>query len=387
MTRLSKKELLEELESISKEHCGGSIPSALDVKKYSDFSPIDYRKVWEVWENVEEEFTGRNGGGEKYSREEHRNEISRTEDSCEIIESIQEISERKLDGKTPTLDEFREYSEFNYKNVEYTYGSWSKTLIEAGFEPHCYRNLSKEEIEEGLIELSEEKGRAPTRAEVDDELPWSSSLYHKRYGSFTDAVRDITEYDPENRNMDYNWEIPDECLLFEIECLKDRLGRVPSKNDMNTHGVYSVMPYRSRFGSYGNAVEKVGFEKNTAGGFISEVEGTVGDYGEGWWKKKEEIRERDDYECRVCSREEEQRAPSVHHIRPRREFVEEERRDEMNNEDNLICLCRFCHGKLEGKWKDCDPEEFARKGREYLGIDEEEVEAGDVEEGGSVFAF
>lgn len=74
--------------------------------------------------------------------------------------------------------------------------------------------------------------------------------------------------------------------------------------------------------------------------------------GPGWQKRAAAIRERDGHCCRWCgmTREENGAALSVDHVRPWREF---DNADEANHDDNLVSLCRKCHGKkvkLENAW-------------------------------------
>lgn len=70
--------------------------------------------------------------------------------------------------------------------------------------------------------------------------------------------------------------------------------------------------------------------------------------GVDWLEVREEIRERDDYECQDCGLEQEdaKRALSVHHIVPLRDFDD---RQEAHDPENLITLCRRCHMKRERK--------------------------------------
>lgn len=44
----------------------------------------------------------------------------------------------------------------------------------------------------------------------------------------------------------------------------------------------------------------------------------------------------------------------------------------MNNKSNLISLCRYCHGKLEGKFQEVDHKEFEELAKDHLDIDEKE---------------
>lgn len=65
-------------------------------------------------------------------------------------------------------------------------------------------------------------------------------------------------------------------------------------------------------------------------------------YTGGFWTRRKEIRERDNYTCQLCGITEEEfgREMSVHHIKKYREF---EDKVEANEPSNLICLCEKCH--------------------------------------------
>lgn len=85
------------------------------------------------------------------------------------------------------------------------------------------------------------------------------------------------------------------------------------------------------------------------------------EYGSDWGDIAWEIYMRDNLECRVCHDD-----PSpgsgldVHHITPARKFDDQ---SEMNDPSNLITLCASCHGKHEGDFQGCDPDEFVRRAR------------------------
>ncbi|WMT07796.1 helix-turn-helix domain-containing protein [Natrinema thermotolerans] len=84
--------------------------------------------------------------------------------------------------------------------------------------------------------------------------------------------------------------------------------------------------------------------------------GQVHYYGPNWPEQREKRLERDDHQCVVCGVSESEyrdrtgRDLDVHHIRPRREFVDDDGLDHeaANRLDNLITLCRSCHAKWEG---------------------------------------
>ena len=64
-----------------------------------------------------------------------------------------------------------------------------------------------------------------------------------------------------------------------------------------------------------------------------------------WQRKAEEVKQRDDYLCRLClyNGKITNRELSVHHITP---IVQAE--DKRLDDDNLITLCNDCHMKVEG---------------------------------------
>lgn len=85
------------------------------------------------------------------------------------------------------------------------------------------------------------------------------------------------------------------------------------------------------------------------------------EYGTNWTRQRNKCLKRDDYTCRVCGTHQSEigRESSVHHITPRSQFDGTPR--DMNDLDNLVTLCPKCHGKFEGKYVNCDVDEFVKK--------------------------
>jgi hypothetical protein len=77
-------------------------------------------------------------------------------------------------------------------------------------------------------------------------------------------------------------------------------------------------------------------------------EGYTNEYTDGWWNAKQNVLRRDQYRCQKCGKSENEigRKPDVHHIKPMRKF---ENKTNAHTKDNLICLCRQCHHKVESK--------------------------------------
>lgn len=69
-------------------------------------------------------------------------------------------------------------------------------------------------------------------------------------------------------------------------------------------------------------------------------------YAGAWWDVRDRALERDDYECQQCGAgpEEIGQNPDVHHVVPIRSFDDPQ---DAHRLDNVVCLCRACHSKVE----------------------------------------
>jgi len=80
-------------------------------------------------------------------------------------------------------------------------------------------------------------------------------------------------------------------------------------------------------------------------------DGVKSEFGSNWKKMRKKALERDDYVCQHCSKTEKEngRSLSVHHITPRRLFIEDNNMsvEQSNVLCNLVALCRSCHMKAE----------------------------------------
>ncbi len=83
------------------------------------------------------------------------------------------------------------------------------------------------------------------------------------------------------------------------------------------------------------------------------------DRGEDWEEIAEYTRWRDHYTCQRCGQKQEDQALDVHHKIPYRFFDSPEK---ANQDENLVTLCRSCHGKEKSHWWQEVPEEY----RQYM---------------------
>ena len=79
---------------------------------------------------------------------------------------------------------------------------------------------------------------------------------------------------------------------------------------------------------------------------LYEGEQSANAYRVEWWSVRRDARQRDDNECQVCGKGEEDigRKPDVHHITPIRAFDDPQDAHELSN---VITLCPLCHRHVE----------------------------------------
>ena len=215
-----------------------------------------------------------------------------------------------------------------------------------------------------LQRLSRTHGRTPRAQDLKDYGKVGLPLIERLFECWNNALRaagfEVTE----------TWEKSADEVLSEIQRLADDLGRTPKYDDMEEHSSIGSTVVEDKFGSWNNGLREAGFEPT----HVTRGESSGVYYGTNWPKQRATVVDRDNNQCRTChkqSTEIENMSVHVHHITPARTFgVHDEDVDadyeEMNDLSNLICLCPSCHSKLEGKFQDADPDEFAELGREEL---------------------
>lgn len=182
--------------------------------------------------------------------------------------------------------------------------------------------IPKEEQLQSIRELADELGKTPMAKEMAEH----GEYCHKRS------------------------KIAESELLEEIERLSEKYGRPPSSSEMTADGKFCRDAYFSRFGNWEEELNRAGYSRPQS---YQESLG-VFPYGSNWHDQRKLILERDDYQCQIptCSvtREDHIRRHAsdlhVHHIVPRRHFVDENGdldQGSANELDNLLTLCAPHH--------------------------------------------
>lgn len=227
---------------------------------------------------------------------------------------------------------------------------------------------SEEELIDALQEVADELGRAPSIRqfhEMQDEFKY----YHceKVFGSWLSAreaaglefirTSETNEDGKVKKLTKRKNKYSDEELLEDLKRANEKTELAIKSYEYDEIGEYCSATFKQRFGSWPEALLEIGDRATYLDNvWVKEDNpnwggGVKTPYGKNWANIREEILQRDDYECHVCKmsrnehRDKYDRDLHVHHIQPRRVF---ESVDDANTEDNLVTLCFACHHKWEG---------------------------------------
>ncbi|WP_152419440.1 homing endonuclease associated repeat-containing protein [Halobiforma nitratireducens] len=225
----------------------------------------------------------------------------------------------------------------NYSSQPYYnhFDGWNDALEQAGLGTN-HEYVSDEELIRELQRAADAFGRSPTFEEFDEWSDHAPSTYAKRFGSWLEAREQAgLEGDETRHGARYD---RDE-LLEHLRDLGDRLGRPPTKKEIGELDGPSTQPYYRVFGTVRNGLEAAGFELHESDREWPD------DYPDDWLDRREEVRERDGYQCVDCRMDNDEHNEvygqdlHVHHI--------PDAGGDPDALENLVTLCNACHKKWD----------------------------------------
>lgn len=132
--------------------------------------------------------------------------------SEELLAELHRLRE-ELD-KNPTCSEMNELGEYSAGAYHYHFGSWNDALREAGFEPRQSRKkIPTDELLNEIRRLAKKVNRTPTKGQMDKMGEYYARSYQLRFGSWSKAV-DQAGFEPNQRIPESEFqERPDTCPL------------------------------------------------------------------------------------------------------------------------------------------------------------------------------
>lgn len=133
--------------------------------------------------------------------------------SEELLDELHRLRE-ELD-KTPATHEMNEFGEYSAGTYQYHFGSWNDALREAGFEPNQSQpgKIPTDELLSEIRRLARELNKTPTKKQLNDIGKYYVRTYQRRFGSWSEAVRQAG-FEPNQRIPESEFrERPDTCPL------------------------------------------------------------------------------------------------------------------------------------------------------------------------------
>lgn len=286
------------------------------------------------------------GGKGSHKRWEHAELYTREA----ICEAIQQLAEEI--GRPPTIEEMRADGAVSAATAKNEFGNWNAALQAAGLTPPSKRNVLKSALIDELQRLYQRFERPPIAGEMNAHGAYTCSTFQNKFGSWNDALRQAG-FEPHREAG-----VTRQNLRDEIHRLVEELGRVPTVTEIKSQGTYSHRCYYDLFEGWEAAVRAAGYEPvERASGenhphWKEEIESLP--WAPNWPQQRQRALNRDDFECqtpgcgvtREIHRNRHEKDLHVHHIVPRRQFVDDQENYDAkraNALSNLVTLCREHH--------------------------------------------
>jgi len=162
----------------------GKTPTVVDMHEEGEYDPEQYLEVFESW-NEALEAAGLDP-----------DEIgSKRIPDRELLAELQRLYTEL--GEPPTQRDMTECGQYSNRTYQLRFGSWSAALREAMLDTND--GISEAELLREIERLADELGRAPKAAEMDERGEYAPVTYHRRFGSWREA---LTEADLDGESDD-----------------------------------------------------------------------------------------------------------------------------------------------------------------------------------------
>jgi hypothetical protein len=170
-TDIPKSELLAELERLNEEL--GRTPTVEDMWEEGRFGSATYETAFGSWNDA--------------LREANLDVNVRSDiPEKELLSEIQSLSDEI--SKTPESREMDQRGKFDSTTYSSRFGSWNEALKQAGFDPLLRSDIPESELIDEIHRLADTLNRPPTRDEMEYQGRFSSSIYSRRFGTWTDSL-------------------------------------------------------------------------------------------------------------------------------------------------------------------------------------------------------
>lgn len=215
----------------------GKVPTRDEMKIFSSFSVSTFERAFGGWNKLIQ------GLGYEVNK---RNSIPK----CDFIAEFKKV--KKLLGHVPSSEEMSTHGSISPSSYRRIWGSWSAFLKDMG-ESFQERNILDEELVKEYLKLKKVlKKDSLTQKDMNEFGKYSSSVYERRYGSWTKFL--ISVGDKPNVNIG----ISKKDLIDDYFRIKGELNKIKlSANDIKTYSKFSLSVYINRYGSWSNFLKEI----------------------------------------------------------------------------------------------------------------------------------
>jgi len=242
--KVPTEELLTDVQRVAEEL--GSSPSQSDIQDIGTYSPTQYYKQFESWDDVLE--------AADLESTEASNRVSQED----LLNELQRL--RNELGQPPTVQDVRDHGKYSATPYYNHFDGFNEARTAAGLaspqrESHSTERISKEELIGEICRLEEELDHPPSLQELRQHGEYSVGTYYNRFGSWQTALK---EAGFASRNP--TSQITRDELISELQSVADKIDQTPSASQMNEHSDYWVSTYRNHFATWTNALAAAGFD-------------------------------------------------------------------------------------------------------------------------------
>lgn len=214
----------------------GKTPTVVEMHEQGDYDPQDYLNTFGGWDDALLEAG--------LDPDEAKVKIT----DLKLLAELQRL-EQDL-GQTPTQEDVAEHGKYSHETYRSRFGSYNAAIEQAMLSTN---EISEAELLRDLERVADDRGRPPTVEEMNDYGTYAAVTYHRRFGSWRDALNEA-DFELDQRR------VSDNQLLADLRRLDEELGETPTGEDIDTEGVFSRTLYHDRFGTLNEARMAAGLE-------------------------------------------------------------------------------------------------------------------------------
>lgn len=170
-------------------------------------------------------------------------------------------------GETPTRTQMNDDGPYSSTPFENEFSGWAAALRAAGLTPNHENDIDDERLIAELQRLDEDLDRVPRFEDMAEQGAFSPHTYVRRWGSWPEAMAaaDVVAETRTSRR------IPKAELEAAMRAVAADLGKTPTQEEMRDHGPYSQRPYYRAWDSWNGAVRAAGLDPNDINGIEESV--------------------------------------------------------------------------------------------------------------------